>query len=49
VTFYAGESAWFVVLAFIVVTTVIIHEIITRRAEKRRGITDVEDRPTDGQ
>jgi hypothetical protein len=49
VTFYMGESAWFIVLAFIVITAVVIHEILTRRAVKRRGLSEIEDRPTDGQ
>jgi hypothetical protein len=49
VTFYTGESAWFIVLAFIVLTAVVTHEILTRRAVKRRGLSEVEDRPTDGQ
>jgi len=49
VTFYTGESAWFIVLAFIVLTAVVTHEILTRRAVKRRGLSKVEDRPTDGQ
>jgi hypothetical protein len=49
VTFYAGKSAWFVVLAFIVVAAVIVHEIVTRRSVGRRGIAGNEDSRTDGQ
>lgn len=48
VTFFAGESAWLIVLAFIVVTTVVIYEIITRRSGKRSSVTEIEDRSTDG-
>jgi len=49
VTFYTNESAWFVALAFIVVAAVVIHEIVTRRRNGRRGDSGTNDRPADGQ
>jgi len=49
VTFYMSESAWFVALAFVVVSAVIIHEIVTRRRNGRRGDSGTKDRPADGQ
>lgn len=47
-TFYAGESAWFVVLAFVVVSAVIVHEIVTRRKGNRRNVSETEDRSGNG-
>jgi len=44
VTLYAGESAWLVVAAFIVVSAVIVHEIVTRRGGWGRGKSRRNDR-----
>ena len=49
-TFYMGEPSWFIALAFVVVSLVIVHEIVTRRRNGRRDVSGTEERRSvDGQ